>query len=162
MWAGLQIEVAPLCIFTVSVSSFLRLLLTWLPSLSFSFSLALCLSISLLLLPLPPSPLSLMEMAAVWSLPAAASSAPHIFFMVFIAENWATALFDMKHDVLICYLLSPWQPCDQWCWLPATYPHCCSVPEQCFFFLFFFFMKWVLIGTEQECTQWIMSLTFTI
>lgn len=42
MWAAeLQIEVAAFCVFTVSVSSFLRLLLTWLPSLSSSFSLAL-------------------------------------------------------------------------------------------------------------------------
>lgn len=78
---------------------------------------------SLLYLSLSPSPLSLMETAGVWSLPASCFLlAPHIFFMVFIAENWATGLFDMKHDVLIRYLLSPWQPCDQWCWLPPSPP----------------------------------------
>lgn len=70
-----------------------------------------------------------MQIAAVLSLPVAPSSAAHIFFMVFIVENWATALLDMKHDVLICYLLSPWQLCHQWCWL--FFSCCCFV-------LFFF------------------------
>lgn len=86
---------------------------------------------SLLYLSLSPSSLSLMETAGIWSLPASCFLlAPHIFFMVFIAENWATGLFDMKHNVLIRYLLSPWQPCDQWCWLPPSpLPQCCAAPE---------------------------------
>lgn len=38
-------------------------------------------------------------------------------------EKWNTAyLFDMKHPVLICHLLSPWQLCDQWRWLIFS-PH---------------------------------------
>lgn len=77
----------------------------------------------------------IMQIAAVLSLPVAPSSAAHVFFMVFIVENWATALFDMKHDVLICYLLSPWQLCDQRCWLFFS----CSwagIPE-CFCFKWF-------------------------
>lgn len=83
----------------------------------------------------------IMQIGAVLSLPVAPSSAVHIFFMIFIVENWATALFDMKHDVLICYLLSPWQLCDQWCWLFFScccffFPICCAALELVFLNVF--------------------------